>query len=97
MTHSNQTNGIKQGAAQVRHNRPIKKVLKFPLPKNVHKVWFQIFLPKKSDKYLIFHFSTIAQLQLNILTIGLSAAIAFTKNHSRTLFASWTSSINNQT
>ena len=50
MTHSNQTNGIEQGAALVRHNRPIKGVLKFPLPRDIPEVWFQIFLPKKSDR-----------------------------------------------
>ena len=49
MTHSSQTNGVKQGAARVRHNRPIEGVLEFPLLRDVHEVWFQIFLPKKSD------------------------------------------------
>ena len=49
MTHSNQTSGIERGAARVRHNRPSKGVLKFPLPRDVPEVWFQIFLPKKSD------------------------------------------------
>ena len=51
MTHSNQTSGVEQGAAQVRHNRPIKGVLKFPLPRDIPEVWFQIFLPKKSDTF----------------------------------------------
>ena len=52
MTHSNQISGVKRGTAQVRHNRPSKGVLKFPLPKDIPKVWFQIFLPKKSDTWL---------------------------------------------
>ena len=49
MTHSSQTSGVEQGAARVRHNRPSEGVLEFPLPKDVPEVWFQIFLPKKSD------------------------------------------------
>ena len=51
MTHSSQISGVERGAARVRHNRPIKGVLEFPLPRDVHEVWFQIFLPKKSDNY----------------------------------------------
>ena len=51
MTHSNQINGVERGAARVRHNRPIEGVLEFPLPRDVPEVWFQIFLPKKSDIY----------------------------------------------
>ena len=35
MTHSNQTSGVEQSAAQVQHNRPIKGVLEFPLPRDV--------------------------------------------------------------
>ena len=54
MTHSNQTSGVEQGAARVRHNRPIEGVLEFPLPRDIHEVWFQIFLPKKSDSTLFF-------------------------------------------
>ena len=50
MTHSNQTSGVEQGAARVRQNRPSKGVLEFPLPRDVPEVWFQIFLPEKSDK-----------------------------------------------
>ena len=49
MTHSNQTSGVERGAARVRHNRPSEGVLEFPLPRDVPEVWFQIFLPKKSD------------------------------------------------
>ena len=51
MTHSNQTSGVERGAARVRHNRPIEGVLESPLPRDVHEVWFQIFLPKKSDTF----------------------------------------------
>ena len=51
MTHSNQISGVERGAVRVRHNRPIKGVLKSPLPRDIHEVWFQIFLPKKSDRY----------------------------------------------
>ena len=40
MTHSNQISGVEQGTAHVRHNCPIKGVLKSPLPKDVPKVWF---------------------------------------------------------
>ena len=54
MTHNSQINGVEQGAARVRHNRPSKGVLEFPLPRDVPKVWFQIFLPKKSDNSLYF-------------------------------------------
>ena len=51
MTHSNQTSGVERGAARVRHNRPSKGVLEFPLPRDVPEMWFQIFLLKKSDTY----------------------------------------------
>ena len=49
MTHSNQVSGVERGAARVQHNRRIKGVLEFPLPRDIHEVWFQIFLPKNSD------------------------------------------------
>ena len=49
MTHSNQTSGIERGTARVRHNRPTKGVLEFLLSRDIPEVWFQIFLPKKSN------------------------------------------------
>ena len=49
MTHSSQISGVERGAVRVRHNRPSEGVLEFPLPRDVPEVWFQIFLPKKSD------------------------------------------------
>ena len=52
MTHSSQISGVERGAARVRHNRPSEGVLEFPLPRDVPEVWFQIFLPKKSDNIL---------------------------------------------
>ena len=40
MTYSNQSSGVERGTARVRHNRPIKGVLEFPLLRDVHEVWF---------------------------------------------------------